>query len=158
MAQSSFAERLMGMSDATWERHANPLSGWTRIAVFPLFTLAVWSRVWIAEWSLIVVLAVLAWVWINPRAFPPPKHHDHWMSKGVLGERVWLRRQDAPFVARHKRMAILLNSISGLAVLPYAWGLWTLDIWPTLFGMSVSMLAKLWFIDRMVWLYETEHA
>jgi hypothetical protein len=32
------------------------------------------------------------------------------------------------------------------------WG--ALAIWPTLLGATVVYLSKLWFIDRMVWLYE----
>ena len=30
----------------------------------------------------------------------------------------------------------------------------TLDVWPTLLGCALVYLAKLWFLDRMVWLYE----
>ena len=26
------SEKLMGMDDATWRRHANPWSGWSRVA------------------------------------------------------------------------------------------------------------------------------
>lgn len=35
----SFAERLMGMDAASWERHANPLSVYTRYAALPLLAL-----------------------------------------------------------------------------------------------------------------------
>jgi hypothetical protein len=35
-----------------------------------------------------------------------------------------------------------------------AWGLYALAIWPTLSGMALIMLGKLWLVDRMVWLYE----
>jgi|GEM_PF-3630839 len=28
-----------------------------------------------------------------------------------------------------------------------------LEIWPTLFGAVTIYLGKLWFVDRMVWLY-----
>lgn len=34
------------------------------------------------------------------------------------------------------------------------WGVYALDIWPTLFGAAVVSLSKLSFLDRMVWLYE----
>ena len=34
------------------------------------------------------------------------------------------------------------------------YGVAMLEIWPTLFGLAVAYLAKLWFIDRMVWLHQ----
>ncbi|MFW5697755.1 MAG: DUF6653 family protein [Fimbriimonadaceae bacterium] len=30
----------------------------------------------------------------------------------------------------------------------------TLQIWPTVLGTVVVYLGKMWFLDRMVWLYE----
>jgi len=29
-----------------------------------------------------------------------------------------------------------------------------LAIWPTLLGLALTFLGKLWFVDRMAWLYE----
>jgi len=29
-----------------------------------------------------------------------------------------------------------------------------LEIWPALLGLVLVMICKLWFVDRMVWLYE----
>jgi hypothetical protein len=34
------------------------------------------------------------------------------------------------------------------------WGLVDLSIWPTLLGVVLVYLGKLWFIDRMVWIYQ----
>tara|TARA_B100000949_G_C14106799_1_gene376581 strand:- start:126 stop:617 length:492 start_codon:yes stop_codon:yes gene_type:complete len=144
------SEKLMGMDDATWRRHANPWSGWSRVATLPALALAIWSRVWIGWWALALVAAVLLWTWLNPRLFPEPRSLDNWMSRGVMGERIWLARKREPIPAHHARMANLLNALSALAMVPFAWGLWQLEIWPTVFGMAVSMLAKLWFVDRMV--------
>lgn len=33
-----------------------------------------------------------------------------------------------------------------------AWGLITLNVWITLWGLTTTMAAKLWTYDRMVWL------
>lgn len=40
------SEKLTGMTDAVWQRHANPISGWSRVPVLPLLALGIWSRVW----------------------------------------------------------------------------------------------------------------
>ena len=149
-------ESLMGMDDAAWRRHANPWSGWSRVATLPLLALAIWSRVWIGWWSIGAVAVVLLWTWFNPRLFPEPRSLDNWMSRGVMGERIWLARKTRPIPAHHARMANLLNGLSALGMLPFAWGLWKLEIWPTVFGMGLSMLAKLWFLDRMVALRRLE--
>ncbi len=65
-------ERMMGLTDQTWDRHANPLSVYSRYSVLPLFILAVWSRVWIGWWSLLPLGLVVIWARINPHLFPPP--------------------------------------------------------------------------------------
>jgi len=48
-------EVALAMDDATWRRHANPWSVWTRATVLPLVIVAVWSRVWLGPWSLAAV-------------------------------------------------------------------------------------------------------
>ncbi|TWU43595.1 hypothetical protein Poly51_62920 [Rubripirellula tenax] len=99
-------ERMMCMDDAAWQRHANPWSGWTRVATAPLIGLAVWSRVWFGWWSLIPTMVVFAWIWINPRAFPRPKSVDNWMSRGVLGERIWLAGEPGTIADHHRRVRV----------------------------------------------------
>lgn len=80
---AKLSERLMGMDDATWARHSNPWSGWTRITTLPLLCLAVWSRAWWGWGALLPVFAVLCWTWLNPRLFPPPTNERAWMTKGT---------------------------------------------------------------------------
>lgn len=145
-------ERAMGMTDTTWQRHANPWSGWTRVATMPMLTLAAWSRIWIGWWWLFPFAVLLAWVWLNPRLFPPPKSLDNWMSRGVLGERIWLKAKPGT-VAHHHRVAIRTTTwIAGIGALVWLGGLIWLDATSTLIGLVTSMLGKLWFIDRMVWI------
>jgi hypothetical protein len=119
-----------------------------------LFVLAVWSRVWLGWWCLVPIALLIVWTVVNPRAFPPPKSTDNWMSKGVLGERIWLARNEAPIPEHHAQMAHILMAITALGVLPLTWGLYHLDIWATGAGLLLLMGGKLWFLDRMVWLYE----
>ncbi|CUH46203.1 hypothetical protein RUA4292_00368 [Ruegeria atlantica] len=55
-----FSERLMGMKDEIWLRHANPWSVWTRVLTpLPLLALAIWSREWIDNWAWVAVGAGL---------------------------------------------------------------------------------------------------
>jgi hypothetical protein len=142
------------MDDGAWARHANPWSGWTRVATLPLLVLAAWSRVWIGWWALPVLLLLFAWVWWNPRAFPPPLRWEAWMTRGVLGERLWLARDEMPVPERHRRVPNLLSAVASLGGLVMLWGVVMLEPWPTLAGMAVAMLGKLWFVDRMVWLHQ----
>lgn len=153
MPRNSATETLMAMSDETWARHANPLSGWSRVTILPLLVLAVWSRVWLGWGCLVPVALVGAWTWLNPRVFPRPASLDNWMSRGVLGERIWLARRQSPVPAHHRRMPTILAGASAAGLAPLAWGLWMLDPWPTALGLVLMMGAKLWFLDRMVWLH-----
>lgn len=150
---AKFSERLMGMDDATWERHANPWSGWSRITILPLLCLAIGSRVWLGWGAMWPVLAVVIWTWINPRLFGPPSHHTAWMTKAVLGERIWLAREAKPIPAHHMRIATLLTYAAGIGALVLVFGLWRLDLGWINAGLILSMGAKLWFLDRMVWLH-----
>lgn len=145
--------RVFSMDEETWERHTNPWSVWTRIPIYPVLILVIWSRRWIGWWSLIPIALLITWIWLNPRAFAPPQSTDNWSSKTVLGEQVWLRLEHYP-EDDHWILPTVLNWASFGGVLVMAWGLYAFEIWPTVFGAAVSFLAKLWFVDRMVWLYE----
>lgn len=142
------------MSDEIWLRHANPWSVWTRLPVLPFLILAIWSRTWVGGWSLVMIAAALAWTWFNPRIFPKPRSTDHWASKAVFGERVWLNRRNIPVPEHHRLMPNLLKGVSFMGLPFLVWGLWQLKIWPTLVGLILMLGAKLWFVDRMVWIYE----
>ncbi|MEO0774680.1 MAG: DUF6653 family protein [Pseudomonadota bacterium] len=153
-------ERMMGMSEAVWARHANPWSCYTRFTVLPLLVLAIWSRVWLGRWCLGPIGLVLLWNWLNPRVFAPPASLDNWASRGVLGERVYIHRR-AEVRAHHLTWARILawTALPGVVVL--AVGLWQLWVDWALFGMVLAVLPKVWFVDRMVWVYQdwlSDHA
>lgn len=145
-------ESSMMMTDAVWARHANPWSFWTRVPILVLLALAIWSRAWIGWWCLVPVGLLVAWALINPRAFPPPANPENWASQAVLGERCWLARKTTPIPAHHARWAMILSVLSGLSMIPLAYGLWVLDPWATFAGAALSSVFKLWFCDRMAWL------
>jgi hypothetical protein len=142
------------LSDETWRRHANPWSVWTRYAAFPLLVLAVWSYHAIGWWALLPVALVIGWLIINPRAFPPPASTDNWASKAVLGERIWVGLKRSQVPASHAVVPRIASVIAALASLLVVWGVVRQDAILTLLSTLLVMLAKTWFVDRMVWLFE----
>ena len=142
------------MSDATWKRHANPWSVITRIPILPLLALAIWSREWFAWWSLAPISLLTLWTIVNPRAFPKPRSTNNWASKGTFGERVWLNDKVIPIPAHHRNWARWLAVANGFALIPMVWGLYVLNPWAAGLGAILASALKIWFVDRMVWLYE----
>ncbi|WFB35085.1 hypothetical protein P3T73_13040 [Kiritimatiellota bacterium B12222] len=146
--------KLFAMSDATWERHAHPWSVWTLFTVLPVLIIAIWSRVWLGGWAWGLVVLAVFWTWINPRMFRKPISTDHWASKAVLGERVWMNRKQVPVPPCHRIAPNVLSGVTGIGVLFLIWGLWKLNVWSTVTGSVLIYAGKVWFLDRMVWLYE----
>jgi hypothetical protein len=146
--------QLFQMDEATWTRHSNPWSVWTRNTVLPLLILGIWSRIWLGWWSLLLVAVALLWNWVNPRLFAQPETTDNWASKAVFGERVWMNRDTIPVPTQHQSMPNILTTVAAIGTGFVAWGVIELDIWITLFGVALIYAGKLWFLDRMVWLYE----
>ncbi len=154
MAYDRVASWLMSMSDTVWMRHANPWSAWTRVATFPFVFLAVWSYVWIGWWALAPIAATALWTWLNPRIFSPVKNDRAWATKGVFGERIWMNRSATPIPQRHARAAHVLTGLAALALIPSIIGFVRQDFWQAAGGWTLAAVFKIWFVDRMVWLYE----
>jgi len=148
-----FSERLMSMDDAVWERHANPWSVWTRFTCLPLLVLAVWSRVWLGWGALVPFALACLWTWVNPRAFPRPTEFGSWAARAVLGERVFLNRAAYGVPHHHVMAAHLTAGLSAFGALVMIWGLIVLNPLATVLGMILTILPKVWFCDRMVWLH-----
>jgi len=154
MTLESKIANLYRMDEKARRRHSNPWSGYTRFSMIPLIGLAFWSRVWLGWWALVPIIIVLSWAWFNPRIFPEPKGTNNWASKAVLGEWVWMNRKKVSVPKHHLFMPNILSATSAIGAIPFIWGLVVLEIWPTVLGGIVIIIGKLWFADRMVWLYE----
>jgi len=146
--------RLFGLRDDEWRRHANPVSVYSRFTLLPLFVAAAWSREWIGVYFLVPLALTLLWTWLNPRLFPEPDSFDSWASRGVLGERIWANRADYEIPRSWALQTTALTALSAVGTVPFLVGLYRLDGWLTAVGLLVTFLAKLWFFDRMVWLYD----
>ncbi len=146
--------QAFGMNEKTRRRHTNPWSVLTRASAIPLLGLAFWSRVWLDWWSLAPILGVFAWLWLNPRIFPEPKSTNNWASKVVLGEWVRMNRDTVPIPKHHILLPNIITAIGFIGVALFVYGLVVLHLWITVLGGVVMIISKLWYADRVVWLYE----
>ncbi len=153
MQPIKWMERSMGMGQVGWDRHANPRSVYSRFSILPLFAVAVWSRVWIGWYALVPIALVLVWTRVNPHLFSPPRTTMGWASRGVMGERVWINRGKVGIPESDAAWATGLSILSGVGVAPLAYGLWRLDLGWTVAGVAMIMIAKAWFLDRVVQLF-----
>ena len=75
--------------------------------------------------------------------------------KSVFGERIWTDRRNTQipdqFTSRVPNLANAYSCI-GLAMLVY--GVVALDVWLTIAGIVIVHGGKLWYLDRMVLLFE----
>jgi hypothetical protein len=147
-------DRLFRLDDAAWRRHANPWSVWTRVATFPAIVLAGWSAHWIGWWALLPGALVALWTYLNPRLFAEPAHFDSWASQVTLGERLWLQAGRPAVDPTHFRPVRWLSALSAAGLPIVLAGVVARAPGWTLFGTALVMLGKLWFCDRMVWLYQ----
>jgi hypothetical protein len=145
---------LFRMDERAWERHANPWSVWTRMAAFPALMLALWSAHWIGWYAALPIAAMTIFLWLNPRLFPPPASTRSWASRAVLGERVYFLRTLHPVPVEHSNAATLLGIGAAVGALFMVAGLLTREPLTFLAGGAAAFVFKLWFVDRMVWLYD----
>jgi hypothetical protein len=134
------------MAARFWSRHSNPWSGWSRVSALPLLGGAV------AAQSALAILLVVLWLAVNPLLFPPPRDDRAWMTRGVLGERL--------YCAGRPRLRRDLPTLLTLANLPafgaFLWFSWQRDAAAAVStGLLVAVL-KFWFLDRMVALYDAD--
>ena len=154
-----FMTASMRMDDKVWARHANKRSVRTRIPLGAALLLAIWSHVLIGWAAALAITGALAlWAFVNPRAFPPPADLSSWESRGTLGEQIWLARHREPIPAHHARAAGILALVAGLGFIVGIVGALVGNLATTLAGAAIGTLAKLWFVDRMVWLHDETRA
>jgi hypothetical protein len=149
-----FVASLFRMDERAWDRHANPWSVWTRIAAFPAMMLALWSAHWIGWYAVLPIAGVAVFLGLNPRLFPPPVSTRSWASRAVMGERVYLLRVLHPIPVEHSNAATLLGAGAAVGGLLMVAGLLTREPHAFVAGGAAAFLFKLWFVDRMVWLYD----
>jgi len=153
MAIEKHIAKTFNLQGDNWMKHANPWSVWTRFATLPFLILAIWSRVWIGWYSLIPIVILIIWLLINPTLFKKPKSFDNWGAKAVLGEKFWAERKQRPVPKHHNTPIIILTILQTLGGIILAIGLWKLELNLTIIGTITVYLSKMWFLDRMVWIF-----
>jgi hypothetical protein len=139
-----------------WKKYANPWSIWVRFFILPMLIISMWSRIWIEQWSLLLVLITLAWIYFNPRISPNKKTKNIWAIQAVLGERLWLNRHKYLIPEHHFFVITALQIIVIIGFVTCLVGILFLNVWLTFFGLSVTYICMCWFLDRMVWLYNDD--
>jgi len=131
---------------SVWERHKNPKSGWSRVAVWPLLLYAAYHR----DGRLLVL--ALAWTVVNPVVFPPPESDEAWMTRVVVAERWWTERRDAGLF--DLTYPNVLNVGNGLASTYALWAAARQHPRRTAVAGAAAMSLKLWFVGALVRRYE----
>ena len=129
------------LKDAFWERHANPWSGWTRVAVSPALMYAIYRR----NWRLLA--ATVAFIVVNPAVFPRPARTDNWMSRGVLAERAWIEAGNGTVGVDYPNLLTLFGASAWLWALSAAIRRRPLE---TSLATAAAMGLKLWWIDEII--------
>ncbi len=132
------------LSEKTWERHANPWSGWSRVVSMPVIATGLYMH------NFWILGAAVVWLFVNPVIFPKPRSVDNWMSKGVLGEQLYYGdgkkfKRDLP---------TLLNVLNVPVFISFMYFAWQQQALLAILAGLLTMTIKFWFIDRMVRLTE----
>lgn len=133
------------LSEKTWERHANPWSGWTRVLSMPALAIGLYAH------NFWILGITVVWLIINPMLFPKPRSVGNWMSKGVLGERLYYK-DGKKF---KKDLPTLLNVLNIPAFAAFLYFGWQQELVPMVLAGLLAMTIKFWFIDRMAQLAES---
>jgi hypothetical protein len=130
------------LADAVWVRHANPKSGWSRVAVLPVLVYGIYAR------RPRLVAAAVAFSVVNPVLFRPPADADAWMTRVVLGERLYYRHREG------RRPLDLLNYANGLLTASAVYSAVRRRPVRTALFTALGMAAKLLFVAVVARYYE----
>jgi hypothetical protein len=133
---------LTGGTDALWQRHANPKSGWSRVATLPVLMYGVYAR------RPRLVAAALGFVVVNPVLFSPPEDADAWMTRVVLGERMYYRHRGSPGAVD------LLNYVNGPVTAYAVYAAYRRRPARTVLATALSMALKFLFVGFVARYYE----
>ena len=130
------------LADAMWRRHANPRSGWSRVVTLPVLMYGIYAR------RPRVAAAAVAFAVVNPVLFSPPEDADAWMTRVVLGERMYYRHKDGA------EPVDLLNYVNGPITAYAAYSAYNRRPLRTVAFTALSMATKFLFVGYVARYYE----
>jgi len=120
-----------------FQRHAHPVSAWSRLLSTPLLLVPLWTRRW---W---LYLPIGAWFAVNPVMTPPAQDTSSFATQAMLGEESWSRDPASePAVLaltgvasasligamvasyRHRRTGAVAGTAVFMALTLWEWRLW----------------------------------
>lgn len=129
-----------------WDRHANPLSGWTRLAATPVLVYALFTR----RWRLLA--ATIGFLVVNPVLFPAPEEprSGEFMHDVVRAEEWWVSADRPMFGTGYPEVLNIATTIgAGVAL----WSAWRRNALGAVVGTITLMAGKLWFVGALVRAY-----
>jgi hypothetical protein len=130
------------LSDGLWVRHANPRSGWSRVLTLPLLMAGIYTRR-----PRLVAFAV-GFAVFNPVLFSPPEDADAWMTRVVLGERMYYRNREG------RGTVDLLNYVNGPITAYAVYAAYRRRPVATVVATALSMATKFLFVGYVARYYE----
>jgi len=137
------------LPDAAWNRHANPLSGWSRLAATPVLFYALYAR----RWRLF--LGTLAFLAVNPVLFPEPESTEGFMHDVVRAEEWWLGEGRPLFGTGYPEVLNVATTAGTVLALLSAVRRRPLG---TLVGTAILIVGKLSFVAALVGAYRHSQA
>ena len=135
------------LPDRFWERHSNPLSGWTRVPTGAVVVYAVYRR------DARLLAAALAWTVVNPVLFSPPDDETAWMTRAVLAERWWIEEGEATVGTSYPNVC---NAVAALGFVGALLAAWRRRPRAAALGTVVSVGCKLWWLTVLVRRYDRQ--
>lgn len=142
MDSDTAQSRGSGLAEWVWRRHANPLSGWSRVLTLPVLMYGIYAR------QPRVVAAVLAFTVVNPVLFSPPEDADAWMTRVVLGERMYYNHREG------RQPIELLNFVNGPITAYAVYCAYRRRLVRTALFTALSMATKFAFVGHVARYYE----
>ena len=146
--RGAVASDVSDVEEWFWKRHSNPKSVWTRIPIAPVIAYAIYRRSW-----RLLTLAVL-WAIVNPIFFSPPEDEDPWMTRGVLAQQWWIRKEGHGFLgASGPNIFSTAGVLSAIYTLYAAWQQRPLK---TALGTMLTIVLNFWWLRQLVVRYDRQ--